>query len=263
MKKTTLVAILVTLVAFGCKTQEDIRREKTLEVADQQTQKLSANTNLRFQALEEKISQLTGQMEEVQHSNEKSVQVEIKALKQKVADLQRDLEQQKALNDALAEKMNEQTQYIEQVVKELSRFSGKKTSSPAIDTVSDDVPKEDITVKNGISKYENKDFDTAKLIFQSLLDNKKTKKKDKEACLNYLGLIEYREKNYQNAKVFFSRIYTDNPQSKYAAASLLYLAKSFAQLNMAEEAKQTLEELESKFPKTKEAQEGEKVKAKL
>ena len=119
------------------------------------------------------------------------------------------------------------------------------------------------TVKGAIAKFKARDLNGSKEILVSLVDSKKLKKKEKEAALFYLGMIQFKEKNFEEAKVYFSKLFSEYPDSSYGASTLLNLAKSFIQLKSKEEASQSLDELITRYPKSKEAQEGAKLKNKI
>jgi len=74
MKFASLFLALLTLFTFtSCKTQEDIRREKTVDSMNEQlaqTQQSTAAINTRFTTLEESLSKLNGQVEEVIHAKQ-------------------------------------------------------------------------------------------------------------------------------------------------------------------------------------------------
>lgn len=264
MKNTSLIFILSLLILASCKTQEDIRREKTVENINEQlaqTQKSTANASNRFQNLEEQVSRMSGTVEEVAHTRAQD-QKEIAALKDRAALLEETTKKQMEIIRALNEKVHEQTKYLEQVTKSLSGMSeqSERKAAPK-ETVKEE--KEDVTLSNGLQKYKAKNYESAKAILEKLIENKKLKKKDKGAALQALGLIEYKTKNYEEAKIYFSRIFTEMPDSAFAPAALLNLAKTFAKLNSKAEAKQTVEELLSRFPKSKEAKEAQAAQKSL
>lgn len=271
MKRLSLVANLtlfsVLLLSFtACKTQEDIRREKTVEVLNEQvaqTQKSTANANARFTALEEQMARLTGQLEEASH-NSKQESKDAASLKERLMALEETNRKQTEYMKALNEKLQEQSAYIESVNKALAALSEqkeqdtKKKESKKNETSSDET-----SVKAGVAAFKNADLEGAEEILSAALENKKTKKKDKEAALHYLGMIKYKTKNYDEAQVYFSKLISENSESAYAASALLNLARTFNQLKKKDEALQSVELLLEKFPKSKEAAEGTKLKAKL
>jgi TolA-binding protein len=272
MKTKSLLIILVALAFTACKTQEDIRRERTMENINEkisQTQQSSASTNLRFQSIEEQMAKLNGNIEELAH-NKGSDSKEVLLLKERISQLEETNKKQSENIKLIADKMNEQTKYIEQVIKSLGDLSEKKEEpkenikkKTAKEESKSEGKVEGISVKAGIAHFKAGSLAEARSTFEELLDNGKLAKKDKAASLFYLGLVELKEKKYEEAKVYFSRLYTEVPESSFSAPALLNLAKSFAKLKSKEEAKQAIDELITNFPKSKEAVEGAKIKLKL
>lgn len=265
---TKLVLILSLIFALSaCKTQEDIRREKTVETLNEQvaqTQKSTANANSRFNTLEEQIAKLNGQVEESNHKNIQEFK-EVAAIKERLNNLEETNKKQTEFIKALNEKIQEQSTYIEQVIKSISTLTEQQKEQPKKKESKSDKAEgaEVASVKAGIAQYKEKDYEAAKSTLLETLEAKKVKKKDKEAAFFYLGQIEYKDKNYEEAKVYFSKLFSENPDSTYGAQALLALGKSFLQLKSKDEAAQTFDELITRFPKSKEAQEGAKLKTKL
>lgn len=270
MKRLSPVLLLSLLIAVSaCKTQEDIRREKTVESLNEQvaqTQKSTANASARFTTLEEQMAKLQGQLEEGSHNKQQEIK-DAALLKERITNLEETNKKQTEAIRTLNDKVQEQSKYIEQVIKSLTALSEQKEKEQASASKKKESKEENseapATVKSATAKYKAKDLDGAKASFLAVLDGKKVKKKDREASYHYLGMIEYKNKNYEEAKVYFSKLFTEFPDSTYAPSALLNLAKTFAQLKSKDEASQTLDELLSRFPKSKEASEGAKLKAKL
>lgn len=264
MKKFQSLFVLLFSFSFllifsSCKTQEDIRREKTVENLNEQVaqnQKSSANANSRFMSLEEELAKLTGKIEETAH-NRQQENKESSAIKERLLNLEETNKKQTEYIKALNEKIQDQSKYIEQVIASLSSINNQKESK------AESSPAQPASVKSAIAKYKAQDLAGSKELFISFLDNKKLKKKDKEASLYYLGMIEYKEKNYEESRTYFSKLFSESPASTYGASTLLFLAKAFIQLKSKEEAGQSLDELITRFPKSKEAQEGAKLKTKI
>ncbi len=266
MKSLSLVATLALLISLtACKTQEDIRREKTVESLNEQvaqTQKSTANANARFTALEEQLAKLTGQLEEASHRSQQESK-EGASIKERLSTLEETNRKQTEYMKALNEKLQEQSKYIEDVNKALTTLSEQKEKEHESKKKEAKNEANNESVKEGISKYKEKDFDGAEEILTAALENKKTKKKDKEAALHYLGMIKYKAKSFEEAKVYFSKLISENADSSYAPSALLNLARTFGQLKAKDEARQSLELLLERFPKSKEAAEGAKLKAKF
>lgn len=268
MRLQKLILIIVAILFTACKTQEDIRRDKTMENISEkisQTQQSTASNSARFQSLEEQMLKLNGAVEEMAH-NKGQDSKEVLLLKERLNQLDEVNKKQSENIKLLADKVNEQSKYIEQVVKSLSDLAEKKEAEAkeAPKKKAEKVESEkDNSIKGALAKYKAHEYEDAKNTFESLLENSKLKKKDKSTAVYYLGLIQYKEKKYEDAKIYFSRVFTEFPDSTYCAPALLNLAKTFTQLKSKEEAKQTLDELISRFPKSKEAVEGAKLKTKI
>ncbi|MDD4974744.1 MAG: tetratricopeptide repeat protein [Bacteriovorax sp.] len=270
MKRLQLLLILsIIIVLPSCKTQEDIRREKNVENLNEQvaqTQKSTANANSRFMALEEEMAKLTGKIEESTHNRQQEIK-DAAIIKERINSLEETNKKQTEFMKALNEKVQEQSKYIEQVITSLSSLNEQKEQ--ARKKVSQKESREESssaetpTIKGAIAKYKEKNMEASKEMFLTLLDNKKIKKKDKETSFYHLGMIEYKGKNYEEAKVYFSKLFSENPDSTYGASALLNLAKSFLQLKSKEEARQSLDELITRYPKSREAAEGAKLKTKI
>lgn len=264
MKRLQFSLILTSLFVFSsCKTQEDIRREKTVETLNEQvvqTQKSTANANSRFTALEEEMAKLTGKVEESSHNRQQEIR-DAQLLKERLNNLEETNKKQTEFIKALNDKLEEQGKYIEQVISSLSALNEQKNKKET--QKEENSPSEGASIKGAIAKYKARDLSGAKEMFLSFMNNKKSKKKDKETSSYYLGMIEYKEKNYEEAKVYFSKLFSENPDSTYGASTLLNLAKSFIQLKSKDEARQSLDELITRYPKSKEAQEGAKLKSKI
>ena len=266
--KRSQILICAFLLVFvsACKTQEDVRREKTVESLNeeiQQTKKSTASGNSRFMAIEEQISRLTGQLEEANHNRSQSAK-ENQQLQDRVASLEETNKKQVEFIKALTEKVNNQSDYIEEVIASLAKLSEKPAAAPAKKKAlsADEGSSEESspTFENGLKKYREKDLDGAKEIFTIVADNKKSSKKNREGATHYLGMIEFKNKKYDSAKVYFSKVFSDNPDSSFAPAALLNLGKTFIQQKSKEEANMTFDELISRFPKSKEAAEAAKLK---
>jgi TolA-binding protein len=271
MKRTQLfICTLLLVFVFGCKTQEDIRREQTvynLNEEVQQTKKTTATGNSRLTEIEERLNNLNGQIEEVNHSKKKSTD-ENRQLNERITALEESNKKQVEYLKALTEKVNNQSGYIEEVIESLAKIAksspqptqnSKKKKNEVIDegvTISDDVP---ATFKNGYEKYQEKDYQTAKDIFLQVSNNKKNNKKNREGSTHFLGMIELKDKNYESAKVYFSKLVSESPTSSYAPAAMLQLGKTFNLLKSNEEATMTFELLISSYPDSKEASEAKKL----
>ena len=91
-----IICAFILVLAASCKTQEDIRREQTVQNLNeeiQQTKKTTANGKSRFMAIEEQMSKLNGQVEESNHNSSKLYQ-ENKQLQDRIARIEEDNKKQ-------------------------------------------------------------------------------------------------------------------------------------------------------------------------
>ncbi len=267
MKRSQMFICVLTLVIFAsCKTQEDIRREQTVQNLNtemQETKKTTASGNSRFQAIEEQLQRMTNQVEESSHNRSQTMK-ENQALSERLNALEEANKKSAESLQALTEKVNNQSGYIEEVIASLAKLTEKPTSSSSKkksvrpDSVNDEeVP---ATFDNGLKAFKANDYDQSKIIFMEVAGNKKASKKNREGATHYLGMIELKNKNYDAAKVHFSKVFSDNPNSVFAPMALLNLGKTFKATKSKDEANMTFEELISRFPKSKEATEATKLK---
>ena len=187
MKRLSPLLTLSLLISFtACKTQEDIRREKTVENLNEQvvqTQKNTANASARFNAIEEQLAKLTGQIEETGHNKQQEFK-DVALLKERLQSLEETSKKQTEYLRGLNEKLQEQSKYIDQVIKSLSTLTEQKEISKKKDSNETKESKEDIsegpaTVKNGINKFKSRDFEGAKETLLAVLETKKIKKNNK------------------------------------------------------------------------------------
>ena len=131
MKSSRLILIALSLMVLSsCKTQEDIRREKTVENLNeeiQQTKKTALSGNSRFMSIEEQLSRLTGMVEESNHSKSQ--------LNERINTLEEANKKQVEYLKALTEKVNNQSGYIEEVIETLSKLNAEKTSPKKKDEI--------------------------------------------------------------------------------------------------------------------------------
>jgi len=264
-----LLPLFALSLTQACKTQEDIRRERSIENMNEkikEAQVSTASTSSRFQVLEEQVSKLTGNLEENNFKNQENEKMQA-LLREKMAILEDQSKKQSEAIKLLSVKVDEQSKYIEQVVKTLTDLSSKESLHKEEEKKKAEKNKEAVSegpsLKKAMQKFKSNELKEAKLEYLELLENKKLSKKDKAQIIYYLGLVEFKQKSYEDAKIYFSRLFTEYPDSQYNPSALLNLAKSFSLLKAHTEAKEAIDELVDRYPKSKEAQEGLKIKAKL
>lgn len=250
-----ILALFVVAIFFnGCKTQEEIAQGQMVENLNLQVseaQKLTAEATVRMQQLEERMNSITGQVEESGHQRQTTTQNQIDELKAKLLVIE---ENNKTLNTDITQikkSLEDQKVYLDKVLKSLTKISKTK-------------PKKKLSEYDAaMAAYKKGHYKTAKGMLQELIEKKKVKGSKRARTLHNLGMSLYILKEDDQVLIYFSKLFTDYPKSGYNKNGLLFLGKSFNRLKKKEEAKQTLNELISRFPKAKQAKEAKGILKKL
>lgn len=260
-RKQIAIAIIPLLIfSTSCKTQEQIQRNQMVDQMSLQmvqNQKLVAESSLRVSSIQERFAQVNGKIEEAVHLSKE----ERKTLVSRVLLLE---ESNKTKTESiklqdenlliLKKKVDEQEVFIQKVLKTLNSLTKKKSSKKK---------KKRSKFDQAMYDYSKGRYKKARPTLEKLVDNKRIKGKKKARIVHNLGLISYIQKRNNDAVVYFSQLITDFPSSGYNANGLIYLAKTFKRLKQKDQAKQTLELLISKFPKSKKVVQAKKMLKKL
>ena len=260
MSIRSIAIIFFLLVLYSCKTAEQIQRDKlieTMSVQMVQMQKLVADSTIKQQDLEDKMNALTGNVEENNHrkniakTNElNQIVTEIELLKEDTKNIQQNALQNRA-------DLTEQKKLLERILSTLGNISGKNKSSKT------NITEKSSPYSQGVMLYKKNKLQNAKKLFLEALQDKSLSSSQKATIFHNIGIIEYKEKKYDNAIVYFSKLFTQYPKSSLTPEGLLYLAKSFNSKNQKDEAKQAITELLKRYPKSKITQEAENYLKKI
>ena len=256
--KWSIALISIVFLFSGCKTQEEIAQGQMVENLNLQvseSQKLTAEATVRMQQLEERMNSITGQVEESGHKRQTSTQKQLTELKDKLMVIE---ENNKTLNTDVANikiSLAEQKVYLDKVLKSLSSMSKSAPKKKSKKKLSE--------YDKAMSTYKKGRYKSAKAQLQELLDKKKVKGSRRARVLHNLGMSSFFLKQDDQVLIFFSKLFTDYPKSGYNKNGLLFLGKSFRRLKKKDEAKQTLNELITRFPKAKQAGEAKSILKKL
>ncbi|MCY4524211.1 MAG: tetratricopeptide repeat protein, partial [Halobacteriovoraceae bacterium] len=226
-----------------CKTQEQIAQEKKvthMSVQMVQGQAITAKISARIQDFEERLSSLTGEIEEKNHKTQKELLEEIEELNERIKVLE-------ATNEETQDRFEKQKEYLDEVLKTLANLSGKKPK------------RKRITYKQSMIHYKKKNYKEAERQFLSLLKNKRIKGNRRARIIHNLGMIKYIRKDYKNASIYFSRLLTQHSKAPYNSNGFLYLGRSFKNLRQKSKAKQTFKELIRRYPKSKHAKQAKRM----
>jgi len=251
-KKSLALATIVSLSLFAsCKTREDIVREQMIDNMSMQMQdgqKLNADFSVRMQNIEDRLNNLSGNLEENQHKTKTTIDEKIKTLEEKITILETTQTKQSESLDSLHKEIAAQKEYIQEVLGTLKKISQKKSKSR----------KKQSPYTRAMSLYHRGKYADAKNILVSLLDDKMSSS-HKARVIHNLGMIAYMDKENDKALAYFSRLFTEFPKTGYNKNGLMYLAKTLKRMNKKEEAKQALNELISRFPKARQVAQAKKM----
>lgn len=248
MKMSSLLfALPLMLLLTGCfKTAEQIKREEMVDSMAVQmvdNQKITANVGLKIQSLEERLAALSGEVETTGHSVKstseerfKSIEADIKIFKDNFNELDEDFQE-------LKKTVLEQKQYLEEVLKVLGEISNKGSKKAAA------VKK--TPYQEAVDYYRSSDYKSAKGALAQLVNKKSIKGNDLANAIYYLGMISFRDKDYGDALVYFSKLFTEHSSSPLNSSGLLHMGRSFSKMKQIDQARQAYETFLTKFPKSK------------
>jgi TolA-binding protein len=249
MKVLLLMSSLVLLTSCF-KTAEDLDREKLLTGLNsemKQSQSLVADMTIKLKDFEERVSQVNGTIEQIEHrqqtinaEKDKQQEEKIRALRSQVEQLNQTIESQKKQIQMLNQDMEQTKKFIQDLTKSLK---GASTSSKGKNSEAKS------RILELIKLVDKGQYNDAEVELNQIV-NSNISNADKNKAYHELGRVHYFKKNYDNALVFFSKIYTNYPTSSLAPSSLFFISKCLKNKNMKDEAKQTLTEFTQKFPKS-------------
>lgn len=255
--KKIIVATFILVALVSCKTQEEIQREQMIEnlaVQMVDNQKLAAESTVKIQSLEEEINQLQGNLATQSHESQVTVGSRLSDLETRIKIIENQNLDQNASLEKLQSSLEAQKEYIDKVLQTLKGITAKKKTTRA---------KKKTDYGEAVSLYRGGKYSASKPYFLKVLNNKKSSADQKAHSLHNLGMIYFMEKKFEESISSFSSMMVEHSGSPYQKNGMLYLAKSFLRQKKTDEAKQTLEELEKQYPKSKQANEAKKLLAKL
>lgn len=229
-----------------------------------ESQKLNVNSTVRLNNMEEKLSEMKGELEESRHLTNQRFSEKINKMDEELKLIQ---ENQKAYGEfmvkqeketkAIQAQLKENKKYLNKLLSSLSKVAGIKKPSKKKKSVKRSA------YDQAMWNYKKRKYKTAKTQLMDLLDSKKIKGNRRARILHNLGMIQYMAKKYDESKVYFSRLYTEHPKAPYNPNGLLFLGKIFQKTKENEQAKQTFSVLVKSYPKAKQTKEARKILAKL
>lgn len=256
-----LIIIPLTTLFFGCKTAEDIAREKRIEEMSVQVvehQKQLVDSNIKNQELENRLNQIYGQLEETEHEKKQEI---LKKEEERLRTLTEVTERLKVMEDKIEDlesQVKTQSEFITEVTSALKDIKGGKIKSRG-----ESNSKNDSLYSSAMADYNAKKYNSAKEKFNQLLTMSSTSAVRKVRSWYALGHIFFKEKKYEDSMIFFSKVYANYPKSSRAPSSLLYIAKSFIETKQIDDAKGSLNQIIQQYPKAKESKEAKELLSKI
>jgi TolA-binding protein len=254
MKKIFAITFMA-FISTGCfKTAEEIKREKLVDkmsVQLEQSSKLVAQLTQQVDSLQGKMDSTSGQLEEIgfktsskQEETQQTFAQTTASLAEQVSALKSDVQKNKATLASINSSLKAQQEYLNKLNKTLASLTGVSSSTKSSSTS---------RLKQAHKAFEKNQQKKAKELYQEVLTTGKVNAAQRNHIWHNLGLMDYWNKKYDDASVWFSKIYTKYPKSSWAPRSLLYIARSFKKSGKKDEAIATYAQLVKQYPKSKQA----------
>ncbi len=262
MTKFITVVVLLTLMASCIKTADQLHREKKFDSMSEQltdSQSLISELVIQVKEMKSELAQLNGKVEELEH---KQKNVDSSSLTKLTEDLNF-LKSQKELETTqiseIQTQLKEQKEFLEKVTNslvEIEKNKNRNNNSNKSTSTKKKSAKEELT--EVLSSLKKKSFAEAKNTLLSLLEKNELSPGDTNKALHALGQLEFNKKNFDQALVYFSKIYSKYPKATLAPSSLLFIGKSLKRMGKKDEAKQAFAKLSEDYPRAKETSEAKK-----
>ncbi|MDH4469198.1 MAG: tetratricopeptide repeat protein [Bacteriovoracaceae bacterium] len=269
-------------------TSEEIMREQRVSQVDQELQQSRvhvAEMTSKQKDLQDQINQLNGKLEEIVHQKNQLSDGQVGQITQLLTGQKTEMEslklEIKKQNDTiteLQEKLKIQTAYMQEVTQGLDHISSTSPNSKKDkknkmknkekerekDKEKESESEKEAKNQKNDNKGDSKDFqskislvenqiksgklDEAKALCESIIQDSAFSPGKHNQCRYKLGEVAYKKKNYDDALVYFSKIYTQWPKSTLAPESLFQIAKIFKDQGKKTEAKAAISKLEKEYP---------------
>ena len=255
--KTFIALTFISFLVTGCfKSAEEIRREKMVDKMSEQLEqssRLVATLTQQVTDLQSRLDSTSGQLEEIGYKTSTSQQETQETFSQTTAQLaeqvnalKMDVQKNKMSMLSINESLSAQKKYLDKINKTLASLGGMGGVS------SDSSTKSSLsTIETAHKAFEKNQQTKAKDLYLKALSEDKVSASQKNHIWHNLGLLDYWNKRYDDAAVWFSKVYTKYPKSSWAPRSLLYIARCFKKNKKMDEAKATYAQLIKEYPSSK------------
>ncbi len=257
--KTIINSLLFALLFSSClKTTEEIQKEQRVEQQLAQGQKFNKDFLVQIQTLQSTVDGYQGRFEEIEHKQFQQTQDSDEKLKkfmeqinEQMASLKEMASKNQQSISSLEKQVDQQSEFIKKVTKSLSSLGGSGKSKSSKSSAVDDLEKAD-------KLFSKNKYSDAQEIYEELISGKKLGAAKNNAALLNLGIIEYKKKNYNDALVHLSKIYTKWPRSSKSPSALYHIGLCFQALKQQDEARETFNKVMKQYSKSSYADQAKK-----
>ena len=251
--KTLISLTLVSFMFTSCfKSAEEIRREKMVDKMStqlEQSSRLVATLTQQVKDLQSRLDSTSGQLEEIGYktsTNQQKTQEDFTQttaqLAEQVNALKMEVQKNKMSMKQINASLSAQKKYLNNINKTLASLGGGSSSG---------ISSSKSLLSDAHKAFEKNQQKKAINLYQQVLSEGSINAAQRNHVWHNLGLLEYWNKRYNDAAVWFSKIYTKYPQSSWAPRSLLYIARCFKNNGKKTEANATYAQLIKDYPKSK------------
>lgn len=252
-----LSALLLLILSTACiKTAEQVNREKRFESMSENlkdSQGLMADMVSQMKEMQSQLDRLNGRVEELEHRQKQIDPQQIGKMNESMSLIQTQQQTEAQQLTAIQSELKEQRAFLEKVTASLASMGSEKPRS---------APSKKKSVKaeliDALELVKAGKYTEAKPELEALVDAEGLTPGDNNKVMHGLGRVEYYSKNYEQALVYFSKIYTKFPKASLAPSSLLYIARSLKKMGKKDEAKEAFTRCAEDYPGSNEAAEAKK-----
>ncbi len=255
MKFITIFSLLI-LISSCIKTADQVNREKRFDKMSEQltdSQTLVTDMVSQLKEMQSQLDKLNGRIEEMEHKQKQFDPGAVSKLSENLSLLQSQKETENNQLLQIQTELKEQRAFLEKVTASLNNIGQNQVKNQKVKKKS---AKEELNQAIGLVK--NKSYEEAKPQLLALLDSKDLSPGELNKALHGLGQIEFSTNNFDQALVYFSKIYTKYPKASLAPSSLLFIGRALQKLGKKDEAKEAFAKLTEDYPGAKESKEAKK-----
>lgn len=265
-KNIIFISLSLLLTLASCRTSGDIKREKEITDIRQEISKVqtaNADTGQNLDNVTDEIQKLKGEIEKVEHNRAQDKEDYSKVnedLKQKIKDLETKIDKN---YKELGERIDLMKKDFQDAVKKLEEVANAETKQAAATAASSDLKKKDLEDRYRKARkfHIAKNFTEAEKYYTSITGSK-SKWYDERARF-FLGTLMFDKGEYEKAVIKLQEFVDAYPNSQYVPVAMSIQAQCLLKIKKPKDAKVFLQDIISRFPKSKEAKEAKEKLKKL